>query len=417
MKRSFIYIISLLVLALTCLACAEDVYYELPDGDKFDNLYIVQAVDNPVSFRMKTSFEGTITKSFSAYYSSMSAPKDIHMTFAVDPSLVETYNQETNSNYVLLPESAYSLKANSAVIKSGDCRTGLMDVDFQLSPDLELKVEYLLPIRMATKDVRVQDGLDVVYFTVGLTKDMTPVALEGKIADSDEIFSFNDNCILAHNNAAGTILRYPYDPASRVVGEPTEVMNPSIDPYWGASYARFILPGRGNTLHLTNIYGAWIALPCSEDGTTIGRVGAGEYTIITFGMGIILGCIPNMHSVGEMFIDMSTGGIRNYPLTDNGLGLTGQLGFATDFNYWPYVLRFCYKDDIYGVDSNGILWRHAYNASDFTFSSTPVRVGEGWAGKYTHIIPFGDDLIARKSDGSLLRFAFDPEDYWDVKDY
>ena len=417
MNRLITHILSSLVLVLVCGACAEDVYYELPDGDKFDNLYIVQAADNPLSLRMMTSFEGTGTKSFSVYYSSMSAPRDIHMTFEVDSSLVAKYNEETGSEYVMLPENAYSMTASSAVIKTGDYRTGLIDIEFQLSPGMKPKVDYLLPVRMKTSDVKVREGLDVVYFTVGVTKDLAPLNLDGKIQDSNEIFSFNDKCILAHNNASGVILRYEYDPSTLTVSDPTEVVTPATDPYWSSSYTRFILPGRGSTLHLTNVNGVWISIPCSEDGKTIGKVKAGEYVVITAGMSIIQGCIPNMHSVGEMFIDKATGGIRNYPLTENGKGLIGRLGFKSDFNYWPYILRFCYKDDIYAVDSSGKLWRHAYNPDDYTFSGKPVQVGEGWAGKFTHIFPFGNDLIARKADGSLISFTFDPEEYWDISNY
>lgn len=414
MKRLYILFV---LLAAVLASCIQDVVYELPEGDKYDNLYLIQAVDNPVTLRMKTSMEGTVSHSFSAFYAGINdAPKDLHLTFTVDPSLVEAYNEKTGGNFVLLPEDAYELPVSETVIKAGQNHTALLEIRFHVSPSMELFTDYLLPLRVQVreKDIRVREELQTLYYNVGLTKDFSPSPVNGKIDLADEIFSFNDKCILAHDNAAGKILRYPYDPESHTVGAPTVLVDPSIDPYWGSSYARMILPAR-NSLHICNIYGYWIGMPVNEDATTVGLVGAGQYTIITAGMGIILSCIPNQHSVGELWIDMATGGIRNYVLTDNGLGLTGALGFNSGFNYWPYKLRFCYHDDVYGVDTNGVLWKHDYNADDYTFSDTRTQVGEGWGG-FTHIIPFGDDLLCRKADGSLLDFAFDPQFYWDIKD-
>ncbi len=413
MKRILLY---LAFAALSFASCIQDVVYELPDGDKFDNVYIVQAVDNPHNFMMKSSFEGTVTKSISAFYSGYVAPKTIHLTFEVDPSLLDAYVEETGIDYVLLPESAYDFPVKEAVIKEGENHTPLLDVNFHVSPEMELFVNYVLPIRVTLreKDIKLRQELEAVYFTTGLTKDFSPLPVDGKIDNADEIFSFNDKCIIAHNNATGELIRYPYDPDSHTVGTSTVLINPSVDPYWGSSYARFVFPCR-NSIHLINIYGYWIGMPVNEDATSVGLIAAGQYSIMTGGCSIVLQCIPNQHSAGEMLIDMATGGIRNYLLTEDGLTLTGALGFKQDFNFWPYKLRFCYKDDIYGVDSNGNLWFHAYNPADYTFSSTPEQVGEGW-GDFTHIIPFGDDLLCRKSDGSLLCFAYDPSFYWDIKD-
>ena len=401
--------------ALAFCSCGEDVVYELPDGDKFDNLYVVQAADNPFTIKMKSSFEGTVTKSFSAFWSGMSAPKDIHLDFEVDPSLVESYSEATGIQYSLLPEDAYEIPVASAVIKAGEARTGLYDINFHVSPSMEIAQEYLLPVRVSVRerDIKVREELQVLYYSVGLAKDFSPVPVTGTIADCNELFSFNDQCILARNAATGELLRYPYDPETGTVGEATVLKNPSIDPYWVGSYALYIFPGPGNTIHMVNAYGYWIAMKCSEDGTHVDNVE--QLTIIMSGCNVLLGCIPNHISIGEILIYIVDGGIWNIALTPDGLGFTGTWAQSSNFNFWAYKLRFCYKDDVYGVDANGILWRHAFDPETRLFSITPVQAGEGWAG-FTHIVPFGDDLLCRKSDGSVLRFLFDPEYYWDIKD-
>lgn len=411
MKRILLYTA---FAALTLSSCIHDVVYELPDKDKFDNLYVVQAIDNPDIFKMKSSFDGTVTKSFSAYYSGMSAPKDIHITFDVDPSLVDSFNEETGGEYVLLPESAYEIPVKEATIKEGGCRTGLLEVKFHVSPDMDMSVEYVLPIKASVreKDIKVREELLTMYYVTGLTKDFSPIPVEGSVDLCDEIFSFNDKCIMAWKGATGELLRYPYEAGSNTIGEPTVIKNPSIDPYWVSSYARFIFPAQGSTIHMVNVYGSWIALQCSEDGTHVDNVE--QYHMIMVGCSILLGCIPNHLSIGEMVIYMADGAIWNVELTADGCGFTGGWAYS-NFNFWTYKLRFCYKDDVYGVDAAGMLWRHTFNTETRSFSTTPEAVGEGWGG-FTHIIPFADDLLCRKSDGSVIRFEFDPQYYWDIKD-
>ena len=408
MKRIIIYL-TLAVLAVW--SCAPDVYYELPDGDKFDNLYIVQAKDNPVPLRMKNTLEGKVTKSFSAFWSGLKAPHDINISFEANPYLVNTYNAKNGTHYLPLPESAYTFPKKTVVIKQGEYRTGMVDIDFNVSADLTFDVSYLLPVKMSTSDVKINESLQVLYFAVEITRDLSPVLLSGSISDCDELFSFNDKCILAHDNFSGQILRYAYDPATTTIPAPTVLVDASMDPSWGSPYTRLVLPCR-NSLHEINQYENWIAVALDEDATTMGYVSRDEYTFLSRNCGILSRCIPNQHSAGAIFIDKASGGLRIYIATADGLGLTSVI-FKQDFNYSVYDPIFFYQDDLYGVDSNGLLWRHPYNSSDKSFGNTPVQVGEGW-GNFTHIVPFGTTLLCRQSDGSMLRFAFNPEFYWDA---
>ena len=399
---------------LALCACGKDVIYDLPDSDLYDNIYLVQAVDNPHILKMKDNFKGSVTKSFNAFYSGMTAPRDLHLSFEVDPALVDEYNEANGTEMVLMPSDAYEFSQTEATIKAGECKSAEIEVSFKVSDQMKIGVEYLLPIKfnLREKDVKVRKELQTIYFNVGITKDFKPSILIGDVAACDELFSFNDKCLIGWNGATGELLRYPAVDGG--FGKAEVLKDPSIDPYWGSSYARMIFPCRGNTIHLVNVYGSWISIQANEDCSELKNVL--EYsTIITGGCGIFLSCIPYCHSDGEIIIDMATGGIRNYPLQENGLYLTGALGFKSDFNYWPYALRFAYNDDIYAIDANGVLWRHVYNHDDFTYSSTPMQVGEGWKG-FTHLVQFEDKLIARCADGSLKSFDFDPEFYWDITD-
>ncbi|MCQ2118875.1 MAG: DUF1735 domain-containing protein [Bacteroidales bacterium] len=399
---------------LALCACGKDVIYDLPDSELFDNIYLVQAVDNPHAISMKDNFDGNVTKSFNAFFSGMSSPRDLHLTFEADAALIDEYNDINGTDMTMLPDDAFELVQTEATIKEGESKSSMIEVNFKVSEQMNIGVNYLLPIKfnLREKDVKVRKDLQVIYFNVILTKDFKPVVWEGDIAACDELFSFNDKCLIGWNGATGQLLRYPKVDGG--FGKAEVLKDPSTDPYWASSYARMIFPCKGNTIHLVNVYGNWISIQANEDCSELKNVL--EYsTIITGGCGIFLSCIPYCHPDGELIIDMATGGIRNYLLQDNGLYLTGALGFRSDFNYWPYALRFAFNDDIYGIDANGVLWRHEYNHDDFTYSSTPSQVGEGW-NKFTHLVQFEDKLVARCPDGSLKCFDFDPEFFWDIKD-
>ena len=76
---------------------------------------------------------------------------------------------------------------------------------------------------------------------------------------------------------------------------------------------------------------------------------------------------------------------------------------------------FCYKDSLYGIDAEGRLWKHDYDSNSKAFSNVPVQIGEGW-GSFTHIVPFASTLLCRDIEGKMYRYAFDPENYWDLNE-
>ena len=69
--------------------------------------------------------------------------------------------------------------------------------------------------------------------------------------------------------------------------------------------------------------------------------------------------------------------------------------------------------DLIGIDKDGDMWHHPVN-SDNSFSTNPIQVGSGWE-DFTHVIPFGTDLLARTKDGRLYKYAFDLRGFWALK--
>ena len=112
--KTYIFKHSLLgvILGLSILGCTE--------GDKFDynkNMAFITGTETtPV-----TKFVVEDTPSSYAVTASTTdkVDKDVNVKFAIDRSLVETYNNEHNTKYYAIPEGAVTLEDADAVIQAG----------------------------------------------------------------------------------------------------------------------------------------------------------------------------------------------------------------------------------------------------------------------------------------------------------
>ena len=400
--------LSIIASALLLGACAQDVIYELPDGDKYDNVYIVQAVQTPVPVRLSTRQENPGTK-LNAFFSGLEAARDINLTFTVDTSLVSAYNAEHQTDYLLAPEGSYTLEDSTAVIKAGECKSAFVNLSFNIDGYLEPMVEYMIAVRMDTKDAKLNETKSVIYYSINVAKDMTPIVVGGHIEDCYEFFSFNDKCILTRDRyTTGELCRYGYDPETDSFG-PKEVKQTG----WAYGSVPYIAAGGNNTLQVVNGNWTWIVLNCNEDATEIPNYD--QYTsVVTGGCGIFLDPVANPHLDGFLAIDGGSGWMHYYEMAEDWQNLKS--GFvhtnSGNFNFWSYRLRFCREGDVYGIDAAGDMWRHPWDAASYTFKDRE-KVGSGWD-KYTHVTPFGTDLVVRCEDGSLLRYEFDPRMFWDL---
>ena len=409
MKKRLICLLLMLLPIVFLVSCGkEDVNEqeeqqepeEIGFGD--NDIFLQQASSNPHGIAMLHTQKEDLVETFSVSYSASSAPKEIRMTFAVDPSLVEPYNQNNGTEYTLLPESAYTLSVTQATIPAGGAQTDPFEVLFRMSSDLQIGGAYLLPVSVTSQDIKVRDKAGVVYYTVTVTKDMSPVAVSGKVDPCHSFFMIGQGkALLTLNKDSGELARYMYDAENDSLGG-KEVLHAD----WGSAaiYLGMIAPGPDNSLHVVNQYANWIILKLTDNGTNVPPL-ADYASFITGGCTIFLTCIPG-HSDGFLGVDSATGGIRYYQVTSE-LQLSGVTSYDDKFNYWPYAQRFVFNDDIYGVDTDGILWRHVYDPETHTWAERK-QVDKDW-GAYIHICQLGENLLVQKSDGSLLRIPFEPD--------
>ncbi len=125
---------------------------------------------------------------FGAAYGGLQTPsKDISVSFALDTTLITTYNTAHGTAYQALPEKSYTLGSLSAVIKSGQTGSSAISLSI-LAKQLTIGTKYMLPVKMTSiSSGKFDSALQIAYFMVDSIyirkKDITGL---GKLTVSDE---------------------------------------------------------------------------------------------------------------------------------------------------------------------------------------------------------------------------------------
>ena len=152
MMKTYIFKHSLLgvIVGLSILGCTE--------GDKFDYnknvAFITGTETTPV-----TKFVVEDTPSSYAITASTTdkVDKDVNVKFAIDRSLVESYNQEHNTKYYAIPDGAAVLENADAVIQAGKAFSTPVTVKVTSTEDFAEGRVYVIPVTMTQVE-----GLDIL---------------------------------------------------------------------------------------------------------------------------------------------------------------------------------------------------------------------------------------------------------------
>ena len=137
------------IVGLSILGCTE--------GDKFDYnknvAFITGTETTPV-----TKFVVEDTPSSYAITASTTdkVDKDVNVKFAIDRSLVESYNQEHNTKYYAIPDGAAVLENADAVIQAGKAFSTPVTVKVTSTEDFAEGRVYVIPVTMTQVE-----GLDL----------------------------------------------------------------------------------------------------------------------------------------------------------------------------------------------------------------------------------------------------------------
>ncbi|MBO5419054.1 MAG: DUF1735 domain-containing protein [Bacteroidales bacterium] len=411
MKKHF-YKYCMIAVVMLMASCGKDVVYSLPDGDKYSNLYMPQATNHPLTSRLFMVAEEQMIH-YSAFYSGYDAPNDINIKFEIRPELVAKYNEENGTDYKSMPAGSWHMESTSGFIPKGECTTELMDITINTFGHIEPFTEYMLPLVMTSDDIKINEDLATLYYVISAAYEPGNVpsvlVCEDKdkaIADALEIFSFNDKCLIARG-ADGKVLRYGYDSTNDLFGTPETLFSD-----WNTGLVKMISKGPGTSVQVCNMYDTWISYEWGENATPPLPAYSGYTSVITGGTFIFRSVIPNCPD-GLLAVVAADNSLRWYKMSNDGHSLANTSKDTNGFNFANYVQLFYYGKDLIGIDKDGDMWHHPVN-SDNSFTTNPIQVGSGWE-DFTHVIPFGTDLLARTKDGRLYKYAFDLRGFWALK--
>jgi uncharacterized protein DUF1735/F5/8 type C domain-containing protein len=155
---------------------------------KEGNVYMPQAAGNAKMPLLLADTPQAII--FGAAYGGLKYPAgDIAVSFAVNGSLVTTYNSQHNTFYVLLPESSYTIPSLDAVIKSGSTTSTALSVNVT-TKDLDRSLKYILPVSITSASAGyIDSSLNTTYFLIDtiqrLEVDVTAQATLSVSKDND----------------------------------------------------------------------------------------------------------------------------------------------------------------------------------------------------------------------------------------
>lgn len=115
------------------------------EADEFSDVVFMTGTESSSITRL--TIDGPATMGISAT-SSSKVVTDVKVSFAVDNTLVATYNGENGSNYKALPEGSFRLSSSESVIKAGSNVSDPVMFHLDSTEELEDGIVYLVPIAL-----------------------------------------------------------------------------------------------------------------------------------------------------------------------------------------------------------------------------------------------------------------------------
>jgi hypothetical protein len=132
-------------------------------------LYIPQAKQNPNKLKLLI-IDSTYIVNYKGAYGTAPAPSDIAVSFSINQSLVDSYNNAHSTSYTILPKDSYTMGKTSATISVGEFDTPPLEIKINPKGHIKdsTKAQYLLPITITAKSggVNANKNLQTAYFLI-----------------------------------------------------------------------------------------------------------------------------------------------------------------------------------------------------------------------------------------------------------
>ena len=404
MKRYFICCLGNLLVLLPLLlnSCSDKVEFDftIPEEQEYVSIYLPQAYETP---QKKSVFVSDEVQSFviGVHYGGPNpAPKDIKINLIIDKQLVNTFNQQQETDYQIMPDGSYNLETYEVLIKAGEFNSKPIKINIIPEGFMDVGRSYLLPVSIQSvdSDVKINEELRDAYFLITGSFKPGNVPREKVLSfgtDDVGILFCKDNDLI-QVAPWGTLLLYQPD-ESGVFGDPREFG-------WGWNGVtimfympenRFLARKPDSNIEQYNINENYDFLY----QRTIGWGWGDAVTIFPFKDIIVFNTSPE-------------GVLTKFPLSQSGDWDYGQIA-AVGSGFDIYSTRlFCYESTMIGIDDAGNMWEHP--VSDAGIIGGKRQIGSGWD-MYVNVIRCGTDLLALDENGDLWRYEFDPNGFWPLK--
>lgn len=94
------------------------------------------------------------------------ATEEVSLTYAVDPSLVDVYNEVYKQNTVMLPEEFYSLADPVATIVTGDVSATPVTLNLQNLSSIDQEYIYCLPVTVKSASISILPNMRTKFYVI-----------------------------------------------------------------------------------------------------------------------------------------------------------------------------------------------------------------------------------------------------------
>lgn len=394
MKRIVIFSV-VIATSLLMVNCSETVEIdeEIASAQGFGNVYIPQANYRPLKAAI-TLTDKEFLLEYNAFYGGIKKASDrIQLKFVVDEKLVDKYNDQYGTDYVLLPEGSYEIGAQTAVIEPGHNATPIFNVFIKPKGYLEPFKPYLLPITVESEQVPVNETLNTVYYEIIASFGPGEVPREKVMSlakgQSNLLVPFADDKLIIRTGD-GTLQLCEADDRG-IFGSPVQ-----IGSGWQIYDCIFYFgPNR-----LVGVATDVTQYQVNSEG------GFGGHRVIGWGWNIFEKVFPYKHFlIGVRSDGLSTA----YPYDEQGDLDGGNIyDIASDWNRYQHL--FAYGSSIIGMEADGNLWRIPIS-EETHMPQQRVQLGSGWD-MYQAIVASGTDLLALDDAGDVWRYKFNVNGFW-----
>ncbi len=198
LKIKHLYIVGLICVTCNLLtSCSEDELYS-----KDQRVYVNSGINGVLSFHLVDSPEGIIKRTLGfPVVSSRELAVDADISFKVDESLLESYNDRNSTEYKILPPNCYDAKNLIVKMKQGEFSSqDSVKIEITKPEEVEFDEEYLLPLTISNlstddKGVQISENLHTIYLKIdkrynSIGRDVSMTMIDSPIGILKNVFDF-----------------------------------------------------------------------------------------------------------------------------------------------------------------------------------------------------------------------------------